>query len=73
MRKKQFTALLVIGAMMLQTLTGCSKGTAATGSSTAKEANGGIKEFTAFFAVPEMKSMMTMKSNSTLQRLQGPK
>ena len=52
MRKKQFTALLVIGAMMLQTLTGCSKGTAATGSSTAKEANGGIKEFTAFFAVP---------------------
>lgn len=51
MRKKQFTALLVIGAMVLQTLTGCSKGTAATGSSTAKE-DGGIKEFTAFFAVP---------------------
>ncbi|MDF2887773.1 MAG: hypothetical protein K0R23_2158, partial [Lacrimispora sp.] len=44
MKRKQFTALLVIGTMILQMLTGCSKGAAATGSASKKD--GGVKEFT---------------------------
>lgn len=51
MRKKQFTALLLVGAVVMSTLSGCSMGASSKGKNAAKN-DGGIKEFTYFIAVP---------------------
>ena len=57
MKKKQLTALLLSAAMALSLLSGCGGNAASSGSSTSQESTGetesqGIREYTAFFAVP---------------------
>ncbi len=51
MKSKKLVALLLAGTMAVSTLAGCSGGATQT-SSTASSDEGGVKEFTAFFAVP---------------------
>jgi putative aldouronate transport system substrate-binding protein len=51
LRRKQFTALLLVGAVVMSTLSGCSTGASSKGKNAAKN-DGGIKEFTYFIAVP---------------------
>ncbi|GLB23865.1 ABC transporter substrate-binding protein [Lacrimispora xylanolytica] len=51
MKRKQITALLLVGAVLMTTLSGCSKGASSKGGNAAKD-NGGVKEFTYFIAVP---------------------
>ena len=57
MKKKQLTALLLSAAMALSLLSGCGGNAASSGSSASQESAGetesqGIREYTAFFAVP---------------------
>lgn len=57
MKKKQLTALLLSAAMALSLLSGCGGNAASSGSTASQENAGetesqGIREYTAFFAVP---------------------
>ncbi len=64
MKRKQLLIGLLGAAIFSTALAGCGD--------EKKENEDGVKEFTAFFAVPRFgESMLTMKSRLKLQRLQG--
>ena len=60
--------MLLASAMAATLLAGCGAG----GKSSSKgDSDGEIKEFTAFFAVPDPKSMMIMRFSRSLQKKQA--
>lgn len=61
MKLKKLTAILLTTVMAVGTLAGCGGGGDGKKSSSASSGeDGGIREYTAFFAVPERRSTMTM-------------
>lgn len=60
MKAKRVTGMLLVSALAVSLFTGCGGGSS--------ENEGGIKEFTAFFAVPGVKSMTTMRFSRLSQK-----